>query len=117
MGEKFTYDPQGNLLLSFPNFEEWMRFCRLCVEKDLLVVKDTETMSAMISSEVFERLPKNLRDDFKIQDPETTQKLLEARKKPTRVRRRPPPTTDQQPADEQKLIDTLLPVALMPRTE
>ncbi len=117
MGEQFTYHPQGNLLLSFPNFEEWMKFCRLCAEKNLSVLKDTDTMSAMVSSEVFECLPADLRNDFKIQDTETTKKLLEERKKPARVRRRIPPVINPPEMDDKKNIDLLLPPALMPRTE
>lgn len=119
MGEKFNYDPQGNFLLSFPNFSEWMRFCRLCVEKEIPAVKDTDTMSAMVSPEEFERLPKSLRDDFKIQDSETTKKLLSARKNPARVKRGVAAGTKtiQQEMDEQRFIDMVLPVALMPRAE
>ena len=119
MGENFTYDPQGNLLLSFPNFAEWMSFCRLCVEKNITVVKDTDTMSALVSSGEFDRLPEKLRKDFKIQDAQTTKKLLEKRKKPASVRHRTPPAAKecQIQIDEQRFINLLLPIALMPRIE
>ena len=118
MEEQFSYRPDGNLLLSFPNFSEWMRFCRFCLEKDIPVVKDTNTMSAMVSSEVFNNLPKNFRDGFEIQNSEITKRLLAERKKPNRIRRRtPPPMVSKPPVDEQKIIDQFLPATLMPHVK
>ncbi|MFY9463127.1 MAG: hypothetical protein WAP52_02995, partial [Candidatus Sungiibacteriota bacterium] len=76
------------------------------------------TMSALVSSEVFNNLPKNFRDGFEIQNSEITKRLLAERKKPNRIRRRtPPPTVSNPTVDEQKIIDQLLPTALMPRVK
>lgn len=74
-------------------------------------------MSAIISPEDFQRLPKDLRDDFKIQNAETTKKLLAKRRGPIRIKRADTRISNQQPIDEQKIIDRLLPAALMPRVK
>lgn len=116
MEDNITFDKQGETCLQFTDFQLWMNFCEYCAGNGIPVVSDADTMRSVISREAFESLPKSFRNLFLILDTKTSRKILKRKQQMTRKRRRAAPIAIP-PVDDKKMIDALLPVALMPRAE
>lgn len=116
MEEDIAFDERGKTCLQFSDFQLWMNFCEYCAENKIRFSADGDTMRAVISREAYEALPQSFRNLFLILDTETSRKILEGQRALIRKKRRAKNAAPS-PVDEQKLIETLLPIALMPRAE
>lgn len=116
MEDNITFDEKGETCLQFTDFQLYMNFCEYCADNGIPFVADTDTMRASISRQAFESLPKNFRNLFLVLDTGTSKKILERRRGATHRRRRAASIAIR-PADEQKMINALLPSVLMPRSE